>query len=172
MRADFAVKIDPAYARIMRELRAAKGAYVTVGVQGADANIGASEDLNLAAIATVNEFGTKDGRIPPRPFMRNAWDKNQEALRVVQRKALEQVVDGKRTAADGLALIGAWFQAAVQNEIASNTPPPNAPRTIEMKGSSRTLIDTGRLRQGITYAVHMSGRDDSGDNVTVTEEAA
>lgn len=171
--ASVVVRTNPKFSRILRELRSAKGAYVAVGVQGEEANIGQGGDLNLAGIATVNEFGTKDGDIPPRPFMRNAWDKNQENIRTVQRKALEQVVAGKRTAADGLAIIGAWFQAAVQKEITSNTPPPNAPRTIEIKGSSRTLIDTGKLRQSITYVVHMSGRDDGDDGAaTLQGEAA
>ena len=47
-------------------------------------------------------------------------------------------------------------QAAVQAKFGS-IPPPNAPSTIAKKGSSATLIDSGALRQAITYVVRKKG---------------
>ena len=38
-------------------------------------------------------------------------------------------------------------------KIASNIPPALAPETIERKGSSVALIDTGQLRSSITWQV-------------------
>jgi hypothetical protein len=41
----------------------------------------------------------------------------------------------------------------LQAQIASNMGPPNKPMTIYLKGSSKTLIDSGRMMQSVTWAI-------------------
>lgn len=153
------VRTSPDYAQIMAELRKAKGAKVSVGVQGAQARTLRSTDdgdtITLAEIATVNEFGSSDGRIPARSFLRSTADARRIELNAVKRAALRSVASGKRTTEEALNLIGQWFAAAVQRTITELRSPPNAPSTIARKGSSKPLIDTGQLRQSITWAVRM-----------------
>ena len=49
--------------------------------------------------------------------------------------------------------LGALIVADIQEQITDISSPPNAPSTIQQKGSSNPLIDTGGLRQRITYRV-------------------
>jgi hypothetical protein len=68
------------------------------------------------------------------------------------RAAAGSYINGKPMTPE-LQKLGAFGAAKIQDQIASNMPPPNAPSTIAQKGSSGTLIDTGRLRQSITWAL-------------------
>lgn len=104
--------------------------------------------LNLADIATFNEFGTDT--IPARSFLRSTVDENKNydaEIRALVRNL------GARGALQALELLGMKITADVKRKIVELDEPPNAPATVEKKGSSNPLIDTGRLRQGIDYEV-------------------
>jgi hypothetical protein len=120
------------------------GKTVVVGVLG-------EKDSDLVAIAAWNEFGTEDGRVPARHFMRTALQKRDLAYYL--KAKLKEYALGKVSLDAALAKIGAYTAGIVQRTIGSNLPPPNAPSTIARKKSSRTLINTGRLRQSITWAI-------------------
>jgi hypothetical protein len=100
--------------------------------------------------AVWNEFGTSNG-LPERPFMRNAIEDNKGAYRAQMAADARQVVLGKATLETALNRLGLKAQGDIQASIASNTPPPLKPQTIRRKGSSRTLIDTGQMRQSVTF---------------------
>ena len=53
-----------------------------------------------------------------------------------------------------LEQLGAMAVGEVQKYVTELDTPPNAPSTIRQKGSSNPLINTGALRQSITYEVH------------------
>lgn len=109
-------------------------------------------DADVVSIAIWNHFGTSRG-IPPRPFITIAMFKNRRQIRAALRKiAKMQVADGTPVSRS-LPKLGALGAGMVQDQIASNTPPPNAPSTVRQKGSSGTLIDTGRMRQSVTWAL-------------------
>lgn len=143
-----------------KELRAKMSeldtAFVTVGVHGGDDKHG-EKTTPLALVAAVNEFGSQDGHVPERSFLRSTIDSRQDDLRQVQRRVLSEVVGGRQSVRGALSILGMWVQAAVQRTITKHPPPPNAPATIAKKGSSGTLIDSGQLRQGISYEVHIGG---------------
>ncbi len=115
-----------------------------VGVTG-------SQGSDLVVIAAANEYGTSDGRIPSRPFLRNALNK-PELVAFVQNIATKYI-KGDTGLDESLNKIGAYTAGLVQRSIGSDTPPPNAASTIKRKGSSKTLINTGRLRQSITWVL-------------------
>lgn len=109
-------------------------------------------DADIVSIAIWNHFGTSRG-IPPRPFITIAMFKNRRQIQAALRKiAKAQVADGTPVSRS-LPKLGALGAGMIQDQIAANTPPPNAPSTIRKKGSSRTLIDTGRMRQSVTWAL-------------------
>jgi len=110
-------------------------------------------DLTVAEIAAVNEFGTEDGHIPARSFLRSSFDANREANVRLFDKLLGAVLDGKMPIDQALGLLGLKMSSDVKKKIASDVPPPNAQRTIEQKGSARTLVDTGRMLNAVTWAV-------------------
>ncbi|MBI4815183.1 MAG: hypothetical protein HY791_02920 [Deltaproteobacteria bacterium] len=133
---------DKGLSEILQRMKGASKLGITVGVHG---------DGEIATYAAANEFGTDE--IPERSFLRSTMDTRQTDIANVITKTFERVSNGTLTPRQAGAVIGAWVQAAVRKTIQSNVPPPNAPATIAKKGSSHTLIDEGRLRQGITFKV-------------------
>lgn len=104
-------------------------------------------DPEVAQYATFNEFGTAD--IPERPFFRESLRKN----RTKYGKALGRALQRDLAADRALGLIGAEAAADLQESITTLRTPPNAPSTVAQKGSSNPLIDTGRMRQSVTFDV-------------------
>jgi hypothetical protein len=111
--------------------------------------------------AIWNEFGTKGGRsgggwggpIPERPFLRDAMRENQDKYRSAMRAAARDILARKATPQAILRKLGVMAQGDVQKSITSLMSPPNSPVTIALKGSSKPLVDTGELRQAVTYKV-------------------
>lgn len=106
---------------------------------------------NVIEYAVYNHEGTV--HIPRRPFITVAMFKGRGELRGDMRKIAKSVVSGKSTISRQLPKLGLKGAGLVQDQIASNMPPGNAASTIRQKGSSGTLIDTGRMRQSVTWEI-------------------
>lgn len=109
--------------------------------------------------AVFNEFGTRGGAsgggwggpIPERPFMRNAMRNNKSKYRAALLSSAKQIILGKAQLTNVLNKLGALAQGDIQAEITSLRSPPNSPVTIALKGSSNPLIDSGEMRQAVTW---------------------
>ena len=99
-------------------------------------------------VAALNEFGTS--RVPPRPFFRSMIAQKSSGWGPAAARLLAQNNYDVRTT---LTLVGEGIKGQLQQSIASNTPPPNAPSTVARKGHGRTLIDTGQMLNSVTYRV-------------------
>lgn len=117
---------------------------VSVGVLGKSGS-------DLVTIAAANEYGTSDGHIPSRPFLRTAL-RDKSLVSFVRKQAASYFKDVQNLN-DALSKIGIFAVGLIQKQIGSSTPPPNKLSTIKRKGSSATLIDTGRLRQSISWEI-------------------
>lgn len=143
-----------------------KGAYAKVGVL-ADAEEGGlhvpGATLTVAEIAAVQEFGTEDGSIPSRSFVRSTFDEQKEELAEMARRLFFLILQGKQTTGNALNVLGAKLAAEIKKKITTGAgvPPPNAPSTIAAKGSDRPLVDTGRLVNAIAWAVFGKGIETS-----------
>lgn len=139
------------------------GHYTLVGVQGAE---GAANHqgggLTVAQIATVHEFGrtiaTARGTIviPARSFLRAGVDEYKQAIQKRATLLGTGVMLLQFTAFQALSLLGEYTVGVIKQRIADGILPPNAPSTIRRKRSSKPLIDTGQLRNAITYTVERS----------------
>ena len=107
-----------------------------------------------------NTVGSPLKRVPPRPVLEPAIEDGLERISGIMRegiiKALEGDMESFRAAYDmaGLAAQSAcvgWF------DNPKNGWEPNSPYTVRMKGSNAPLIDTGEMRQSITYVVEEGG---------------
>ena len=114
---------------------------------------GASGALSVAEIAAVHEFGAPAVNVPQRSFIRATVDAEAAEIQRLQETLFAQVIDGGITEAQALELIGAKVAAMMQARIASNVPPPLKPETVERKGSSVALVDTGQLKSSLTWQV-------------------
>lgn len=134
--------------RILRDFAKVRGGEAKVKV-GFPAGTSGSD---IIAIAVYNHEGTSRG-IPPRPFITRALYQARGELKTFLRAEARGILTGKISVAQALPRLGIWGQGKIQQQIGSNMPPPNAPSTIRQKGSNKTLIDTGRMRQSVTWAI-------------------
>jgi len=104
---------------------------------------------SIIDIATYNHFGTS--HIPARPFITLAMFNHRAEIRDALIQIGRLVVNDGADMKEALGQVGLLAQGVIQFQIASNMPPPNAAVTIKRKGSSNTLIDTGAMRQAVTW---------------------
>ena len=125
----------------------------------------------MLVIAAANEFGAKIPKrqarfggpddensggwiiIPERSYLRAWFDENVDALQATIERLIGQVVEGKISGRAALETIGGYVATHVQAYMVDLKTPPNAPSTIRRKGSSNPLIDTGQLKDSITWKV-------------------
>lgn len=98
------------------------------------------------------KFGMS-GPIPPRPFIQVAMYAGQGEIRTFIRAEAKAIMQGKGDIRRSLERIGIMGAQLIEDQIGSNMAPANSPMTIELKGSSATLIDTGRMRQSVTWKI-------------------
>ena len=127
--------------------------HVKVGIIGDQANESHGGDFTIVEVASVNEFGSKDGHIPELSFIRSAFEKYEKKIISQSEKLLGKVIDKTLDLRSALGLLGETFKVVVQKQIVDVRTPPNAPSTIAQKGSSNPLIDTGRMRSAVNYEV-------------------
>lgn len=127
---------------------------VRIGFQHGEA----SEDdgTDICDIAAWNELGTE--HIPSRPFLRKSVDENEGKINQFLQAEARSLASGK-TAETLLNEIGNFQKSLVQEKITEGSFTPNAESTIRRKGSSKPLIDTGRMRQSVNYVIKQKGQD-------------
>jgi hypothetical protein len=99
----------------------------------------------VAQVAFWQEFGT--AKIPMRPFLRNAIAKNTRKWGDSVNTALIGTNDSEKA----LKMLGEIVRGDIVLSLTNLNTPPNAPSTIKQKGSSNPLIDTGLLRNSISW---------------------
>lgn len=124
----------------------------TVDVGIIDAGQHPSGDVTVAEIGFIHEFGS--GNVPERSFMRSTIQTGKKDIIALQKKLLGQIQAGQIDVIKALGLVGEVFSDMIRQKIVSIRTPPNSPRTIATKGSSNPLIDTGQLKNSITYEVN------------------
>ena len=150
------VERDRGYRKILLSLEELDRTVVDVGIQS---DAGAGEDgTPIAAYAAWNELGTADGHVPERPFMRSTFDETVGQLNALAGRLIGGVMDGKIAPRQAASLLGEQHETDIKRKIGSGVPPPNHPMTIKAKGSSKTLIDDGTMRQSVRYEIATTGR--------------
>ncbi|ARD61146.1 hypothetical protein Y71_14910 [Kosakonia radicincitans DSM 16656] len=124
---------------------------VLVGLPAGSGNY--EDGAPLVVIGAVQEFGSANGLIPERSFLRVPLRQNQDNIKKGFRALSGKVARGEITAFQMLDQIGARAAGYCQDAISAGIEPANAPSTIARKGSATPLIDTGTLRQAITHVV-------------------
>lgn len=142
---------DRGFSNIMRALNdlAGEPISVLVGVSG-------TKNSDMVIIAASNEFGTEDGHIPERSFVRSTVDDGASEIADDLEAVIDAVLDGSDIDTR-LGLVGEKWVGKIKQKIRDIDTPPNAPSTIARKGSDNPLIDGGRLRNSITWQIERGG---------------
>ena len=110
--------------------------------------------INNPTLAYIHEHGAPGANIPARPFLEPGVENARDDILRAFEAAVRRALGGDRTALTNmLDLAGVIGVRAVQDKIMAGPFAPLQPRTIARKKSSRPLIDTGQLRQAVTYVV-------------------
>lgn len=142
---------------------------VKVGILGND-------NSDLVMIASVHEFGARirvtakmraylhaiglhlkgDTRyivIPERSMLRGGFDQYEKDFVGVFKNWFMGYLEGSLSLQEFGDVIGQWWVGKIQQRITEGISPDLHPFTIERKGSSKPLIDSGRLRASFNYEV-------------------
>lgn len=96
---------------------------------------------------------TKVIKIPERAFLRTGHDQNAKRIMKQTEQCVALVVSGKMTVDRMLDICGEQFVTAIKKYMTDLKSPKNHPYTVEQKGSSNPLIDTGNLLECIDWKV-------------------
>lgn len=158
--------IDHGWKEITRELGRMDRSYVKIGILG-DAK-GYKSGESIQEVALTQEFGDRSRRIPARPFMTQAFQKNRDKINDFIRKKTFEILGLKNKTDKALKEIGSFHQAQVKDIFVSGDFAALSPVTIEIRRQKlksgkaannrfgdieRPLIDTGHLRNSIKYEV-------------------
>jgi len=129
-------------------------ARVEVGVPAGPREKGGASS---ALVASVHEFGAPSRGIPQRSFLRAGIEKSLPQLIALNGANLAAIGRGQMDIQTALGRLGQAAAGAVKREIIEGTFTPLKPATIRRKKSSRPLVDTGQMRQSVTYEVIVRG---------------
>jgi phage gpG-like protein len=111
------------------------------------------DGFSMVDLAMVHEYGSQARNIPPRSFIRSTCDaKRKEHLELI-RKFQWKILLGRITAQQALTQLGEVVSKDMVKTINNGIEPRLEARTVKRKGSSKPLIDTGRLKGSLTHEI-------------------
>lgn len=146
---------DKVWRKLLAKLKRMENAHVKVGVlasQGGSAEH--SEGITLIELAAIHEFGSPEAGIPKRSFIHDGVNKSKK-IKDTMSKLSARVVGGTMSETHALEILGQVATAEIKNYVSAGAPvpPPNTKSTVSKKGSSRPLIDTGRMVNAVNHEV-------------------
>ena len=129
---------------------------VKVGILNGGEFMDKNSNITVAGYGLVNEFGSITKNIPARSFIRMPL--SQEMPKVIGRfkKSIEKALKEQSRLYQLYNNLGITAKSIILSSFYTSgfgNWQPNKPSTIRRKGSSKPLIDTGRLRQSINYEI-------------------
>lgn len=111
---------------------------------------------DVAELAERLHYG--DANIPARPFLEDGLRENRDMLKKLLKKQLEKLTSTGKGNLDaiGTAAVGGIKELVYSGYYKESVP--NAPLTIEMKGSDTPLIDGANMIQSLHYIAVQNGR--------------
>lgn len=107
----------------------------------------------VAMIAATHEFGSPERGIPERSFLRSSMHENAQKYVRLNKLNLVSILRGGLTADQALGQLGEMAKGDVQVKIRSGDFTPLKQATMDRKGSSKPLVDTGQMVQSVSYEV-------------------
>ena len=138
-------RITPDGIKFQRMLKELADKEVRIGFQHGKAT--EENGADVCDVAAWNELGTE--RMPSRPFLRKSVDENESKINAFLQSKKKDLVRGVSAEQD-----------LIQEKITDGDFAPNAEATIRQKGSSKPLIDSGRMRQSVNYVIQKKGSGD------------
>ena len=107
----------------------------------------------LAATGLYLKKTTTHIVIPERAFLRNGYDENKDEVIDKAEAVLKDVLNGTMSETQLFEIVGLLLKSKIQDYARDLDSPPNHPYTVERKGSSNPLVDSGSMIGAIDYKV-------------------
>lgn len=115
----------------------------------------------VAYVAAIQEFGYPEGKIPSRPFFRNAIKANEKKWQAASSQLMLSVIEGKLSKEQALEQLGALIKSDIQEAIIDGEFESLKQSTLDARQSrkrtagvaNKPLIDTGHMMRSVDYAV-------------------
>lgn len=137
------------------EIRSAQSKYVAVGLPQEKVGQQIYGDGNtVIKIGAIHEYGSEHN--PRRSFLNVPFQIKKDTIDKFIAKQFEAVLTGDKDAAQALGLIGTAAVGISKDAFTTRGYgewPDIKQSTKTAKGSSQVLIDTGTLRNSITYVI-------------------
>jgi len=142
---------DKGWKKAMHAFKETK-AVVEVGIMGAEASEAhrTGGGQTIAAIMGYHEFGVG---VPRRSWLRDWYDERVKELYKKYRVIASGVGSRHFSIDQALDQFGSFAVGDLQKRWSEGIPPPLEQETIDRKGSSVPLIDTGQSRSSVTFRV-------------------
>jgi phage gpG-like protein len=134
--------------KLLKEVQ--KNPHVAVGVLQDEPH---DEDFSMVDLAMIHEYGSSNRKIPERSFIRSTCDTKRKKHLGLIGKFHWQIILGRITAKQALTQLGEVVSKDIVQTINNGIEPELKEVTIKRKGSSKPLIDTGRLKGSITHEI-------------------
>lgn len=132
---------------------------VLVGIPEAEAARNEATPITNAAIGYIAEYGSPAANIPARPFLVPGVEDAKGPVTGRLKDAAADALEGNRTGVDeNLNAAGLAAQNAVRAKINTGPFAPLKPQTLAARRrrgrtGDKPLIDTGQLRNAVTYVI-------------------
>ena len=167
---------------LMKGLKALKSKDVLVGVPADKTTRSDDTAMNNATIAYINDQGSPIHNIPARPFMRPGIKSVQDKITARFKRAALAALDGRRSGVEEeLMAAGLVAQNGIKDIITAGNFEPLALSTVRARAkrgsagalaeiqsrdagnapnseNTRPLIDTGQLRNSISFVIRGKGK--------------
>lgn len=151
-------------AAVMASIKQLTGNQVLIGIP--DSTAGREDGpISNAAIGYIQENGSPAANIPARPFLVPGVNAARDACIAALRTGAKKALDGDKSAGDAaLNVAGLKAQSSVRRTLtagdgfASLAPSTLAARRARGRTGTRPLVDSGQLRNSITYVVRSRGQ--------------
>ena len=140
--------------KLKRKLELLAQSSIDVGIPKEESGQKDGETIYLADIANVNNFGSYSRNIPARPFGTTTVTRYQEQIKKIIQVQMNDILEKNKDVKKGFDAIGAVCAGYMKKNLTDGEWKANAQYTIDKKGSDQPLIDTGQMRQSITWRVN------------------
>lgn len=153
-----AVKIEDAGARrLFDDLAQLRKLKLRVGYQEPEGKLRYSTGITVAKLAAVHEFGAEGSadNIPARSYIRSTIHENQTAIARRYEELAAAMVLGRITPLEVQSHLGSYVVGLIRKKIESAAAWASEldPATVERKGSTTPLDETGLLSRSLSWRV-------------------
>lgn len=145
--------------RLLLQIKQLRGAGIHTGIMETEKH--PDSELPLAAIGAVHEFGSSDGRVPERSWLRRAIRENDKRWQTWLENGLKRFIDsrGSIPLVSILVGFGEVMASDVRRTIDKVLSPPKAESTLRKEGADKThpLIWLGYMRAAVRSRITMRG---------------